>query len=61
VIYNIYCSIYVQKSYKILTIPLRMGNKTQNSINKLIEQKLKMTKITKNKFEIDFNNPYIND
>ena len=38
-----------------------MVNKTQVSINKLIKQKLKLINITKNKFDIDYNNPYLND
>ena len=38
-----------------------MLDKTLSSINKFIKQKLKITNITKNKFEIDYNNPYLND
>ena len=36
-------------------------DETQESINKLIKQKLKINTITKSEFKIDYNNPWLND
>ena len=36
-------------------------DETQESINKLIKQKLKISTITKSEFEIGYNNPWLND
>ena len=36
-------------------------DETQESINKLIKQKLKITTITKSEFELGYNNPWLND
>ena len=36
-------------------------DETQESINKLMKQKLKITTITKSEFELGYNNPWLND
>ena len=36
-------------------------DETQESINKLVKQKLKISTITKSKFKVDYKNPWLND
>ena len=36
-------------------------DETQESINKLVKQKLKISTITKSEFKVDYKNPWLND